>query len=149
MLGLHEGQIRETLCGWNESVDIHLIGFCPPSQLRQKWVEVVVTPARGSGKQCPEQLQEELRACFKECPAGAKNPTAEGDQGENGNGAKGGGDAGVGEGNKGSEPAEVDSVLSQTIPFCSIEEEIWTECSGACLQERFMGDECEKEAEVS
>lgn len=33
--------------------------------------------------------------------------------------------------------------------FCPIQEEVWTECSSTCLQERYMGSACDKDTEVS
>lgn len=32
--------------------------------------------------------------------------------------------------------------------YCSIEQELWTSCSADCLQERYLDEACEKEAEV-
>lgn len=100
-----------------------------------------MTPAQGSGKPCPEVLAEETRECSKDCPKGAPNPTAE-EKNEGGDGEvelkiE---DGGVRDGGEGGE--------QQQVQACSLEEEVWTPCSADCLQERYMGDGCEKEAEV-
>lgn len=101
---------------------------------------MVVTHAKGTGKACPEHLEKELRDCVKECPAGASNPSEDG---------SGGGAGDAPEGGEGKEPEELETpeaVVEET--HCSVEEEVWTPCSADCLQERFMGESCDKEAEV-
>lgn len=103
---------------------------------------MVVTPAQGTGKPCPEMLAEEMRECSKDCPKGAPNLTAEVNTNKEQHGdvelkmeAGGVGDGAV----RGGEQQE---------QACSLEEEVWTPCSVDCLQERYMGDGCKKEAEV-
>lgn len=118
---------------------------------RQIWTEIVVTPAQGSGKPCPEQVSQELRSCFKECPAGAPNPND--GKPDGGDGQQAGGKGGDGDKHR----DEVDEragaqhplVAANVQVFCPIQEEAWTECSSTCLQERYMGGACEKETEVS
>ncbi|CAM9770515.1 unnamed protein product, partial [Laminaria digitata] len=77
----------------------------------ETWVYVVVTRSKGLGRVCPEDMEEEIRKCRKECPAGAPNSP-------------------VGE------------------QYCSLAQEVWTECSVDCMQERYLDEACEKKAEV-
>lgn len=121
-------------------------------------MEVVVAPAQGDGKACPEVLTEDLRECSKDCPAGAPNSTAGqnaeageegGEEADSADGTDDNGRQGKGASETATEkPAAPVVVVTSPAPFCSIEEEVWTDCSTDCLQERYMGADCEKEAEV-
>lgn len=42
----------------------------------------------------------------------------------------------------------VEQVHKQTGISCSLQEEVWTDCSADCLQQRYMSADCAKEAEV-
>ncbi|CAM9974690.1 unnamed protein product, partial [Laminaria digitata] len=92
----------------------------------QTWVDVVVTHSKGLGRVCPEDMEEEIRKCKKECPAGAPNSPV---------------------GEKENEPAAED-ITEIPEQYCSLAQEVWTECSVDCLQERYLDESCEKEAEV-
>lgn len=106
----------------------------------QTWIDVIVTRAKGLGKVCPEELDEEKRKCVKDCPAGAVDPS------EAIEGSEGGDDTDKGEGVE-MKPEEDEVDIPET--YCSIEQELWTPCSAECKQERYLDDACEKEAEVS
>lgn len=97
----------------------------------------MVTHPKGLGRVCPEEMEQESRKCIKECPGGAPNPSA---------------GAGTGEVNEGKGDQENDSAAVDIteIPekHCQLMQEVWTECSVDCLQERYLEDACEKEAEV-
>ena len=100
-------------------------------------MDVVVTHAKGLGRVCPEEMEEERRKCKKECPAGAPNPSVDAvvEQGKGG------------EGDDKNGPPVVDMTeIPET--YCLIEQEVWTQCSEDCLQERYLDEACEKEAEV-
>lgn len=125
-----------------------ILFLCRPSTLApfvvvfsclKTWVDVVVVQHKGEGKVCPGVLEEEQRDCLVDCPAGAPNPSAavgKGEGSEHKDGEDGGAEA---------EPVAV-GAMEQT--YCSIEEELWTPCSVDCIQERYMGEECDKDAEV-
>lgn len=126
----------------------------PPSFLvfffraRQIWEDVIITHPTGSGKACPEAMEQESRECVEDCPADPlvleadEKAAKEGGDGEKKEATEGGG----------GEPAvelvvrEEESSIQET--YCSIEQEVWTVCSVDCLQERFLDDTCGKEAEV-
>lgn len=91
---------------------------------------------KGEGRICPDELVREERDCLIGCSAEASKPSEPTADGKGGEG--GGGEA---------EPiAGMEEEVERT--YCSIEEELWTPCSADCLQERYMGEECDKEAEV-
>lgn len=96
-------------------------------------------PHKGEGKLCPGVLEEEHRDCLVDCPAGAPNPSGAMEKGEGGE-RKDGEDGGA--------EAEPVAVGEMEQSYCSVEEELWTPCSVDCLQERYMGEECDKDAEV-
>ncbi|CBN76990.1 aspartic protease PM5 [Ectocarpus siliculosus] len=114
------------------------------------WEDVIITHPKGSGKACPEAMEKESRECVEDCPAdplvleGDEKATKEGGDGEKKEATEGGG----------GEPAvqlvvRAGGVESSTQgTYCSIDQELWTECSLDCLQERFLDDECGKEAEA-
>ena len=62
-------------------------------------------------------------------------------------------DAGTGGGHEGKDDQENEAAAVDIteIPekHCQLTQEVWTECSGDCLQERYLEEACEKEAEVS
>lgn len=104
--------------------------------ITQVWVDVVVTHPKGLGRVCPELMEEEKRKCKKQCPGGAPNPSV-------------GVTAGGGEGDKADQEAvAVEDTTEIPEQYCLLEQEVWTECSSDCLQERYLDEACEKEAEV-
>lgn len=113
----------------------------------QKWVDVVVTPAQGTGKSCPDQLVEESRECSKDCPKGAPNPMAEDEINVDNRGKGKGGDADGPDIDLGSGVGTEEQEEQQQLG-CLLEQEIWTPCSESCLQEKYMDEDCEKEPEV-
>lgn len=103
----------------------------------QIWEDVIITHPKGSGKQCPEEMEEETRECVRDCPAGALSP-AEGGTPEEKQVAGAGG-----------VEMEVVGVAAEGETYCGIEQELWTPCSADCLQERYLDEACDKEAEVT
>lgn len=101
-------------------------------------MDVVIVHPTGSGKNCPEQAEKELRECVKHCAAASP------DQSKDGVGAV---KAVKGDAKKVAPAEQMAADITET--YCSIEQELWTACSADCQQERYMDDACEKEAEVS
>eukprot|EP00903_Cladosiphon_okamuranus_P013533 g12605.t1 len=112
------------------------LGAAAPQTIKghEIWEDVIITHPTGSGKQCPEEMEEETRECVKDCPTGASNPAGGADEEIKGPGVEM--DVGV---DPGDRTAEV---------YCSIEQELWTPCSADCLQERYLDEACDKEAEA-
>ncbi|CAM9418888.1 unnamed protein product [Ectocarpus fasciculatus] len=131
----------ETIKGL-EACHLPSVCFC---RTRQIWEDVIITHPKGSGKACPEAMEQESRECIEDCPADPlelEKAAKEGGDGEQKKATEGGG----------GEPA-VELVVaggesSNQGTYCSIEQELWTVCSLDCLQERFLDDACGKEAEA-
>ncbi|CAN0236584.1 unnamed protein product [Ascophyllum nodosum] len=101
----------------------------------ETWVDVVITPAKGAGKGCPEVMENELRECLRECSVG----DVDGREAPNTSGGE--------ENDEQGELQEFEVVVNVSDTICSMEQELWTSCSGDCVQERYLGDDCEKGSE--